>query len=59
MSKMKRFAEYKHCPACRFRLKTNYIPAIKHWYCVNCDTEFDGNNYIYVYNEMGDLVEVI
>lgn len=47
------------CPVCKEPKKTNYISSIKHWLCLNCDTEFDKNNVIYIYDELGELVELI
>jgi|GEM_PF-3109794 len=47
------------CPVCQENQNVNYIVAEKHWYCLHCYTEFDANNVIYVYNDRGDLVEVI
>jgi ribosomal protein L37AE/L43A len=48
----------KNCPVCQSH-NVNYLLTEKHWYCLNCDTEFDKNNVIYVYDDRGELVEVI
>lgn len=51
--------ELKSCPVCRHSQCINYIVDVKHWFCLNCDTQFDDHQVIYVYDEMGELVEVI
>ena len=51
--------EQRCCPVCQESQQVNYIMAEKHWYCMHCDTEFDRDDVIYVYDDMGDLVEVI
>ncbi|WP_148497548.1 hypothetical protein [Paenibacillus senegalensis] len=57
--KKKKAREEKKCPICMKKHNVNYISSIKHWYCVNCDTEFDRNNVIFVYDDGGELIEVI
>ncbi|MGN7383446.1 Uncharacterised protein [Chlamydia abortus] len=51
--------EAKKCPVCQKTHNVNFISSIKHWYCVQCDTEFDRNNVIFVYDDNGELIEVI
>ncbi|GIP34769.1 hypothetical protein [Paenibacillus sp. J2TS4] len=51
--------ETKKCPVCQKKHNVNFISSIKHWYCVQCDTEFDRNNVIYIYDDNGELIEVI
>jgi len=51
--------ENKACPVCQEIQQVNYIMSEKHWYCLKCDTEFDREGVIYVYDDMGDLVELI
>lgn len=51
--------EIKRCPICQSIRKTNYLPSTSRWYCLTCETEFDKNGIIYVYDENGDLVELI
>ncbi|RKD22615.1 hypothetical protein BEP19_10160 [Ammoniphilus oxalaticus] len=47
------------CPVCQERAQVNYILREKHWYCLQCDTEFDGDGVIYIYDDKGELVELI
>jgi hypothetical protein len=51
--------EEKDCPICQQSQNVNYLATERHWYCMNCDTEFDQNNVIYIYDDKGDLIEVI
>ncbi|MEW9670292.1 hypothetical protein [Ammoniphilus sp. 3BR4] len=55
----KKNVEQRSCPVCQESQLVNYILAEKHWYCLQCDTEFDRNDVIYVYDDKGELVEVI
>lgn len=55
----KQKVEGRECPVCQESQQVNYIMSEKHWYCLSCDTEFDGNDVIYVYDDKGDLVELI
>jgi len=51
--------ELTRCPVCRKNHCINYILDVRLWFCKNCDTHFDEHQVIHVYDEMGDLVEVI
>lgn len=51
--------DLKRCPVCKKSHCINYILDVKHWLCMNCDTQFDEHHVIYIYDEMGELVEVI
>jgi hypothetical protein len=51
--------EKKPCPVCQEKNQVNYIFAEKHWFCMNCYTEFDQDNVIYIFDDSGELIEVI
>ncbi|MCZ8515061.1 helix-turn-helix domain-containing protein [Paenibacillus filicis] len=49
----------RDCPVCMQSRFVHFIATEKHWYCTHCDVEFDRNNAIHVYDENGNIIEVL